>query len=498
MGLTQAQILYLTIEEEEEFTNFLLQVAQIGYPHTKKQVLAIVQRILESKGINSTVSNGWWERYCKRNPCVTLRGAVPLSLSRALATDPEMLFRYYDTLEDCLKENGIFNQPGTVFNCDEIGLCMNPPSLRVVQEVGIKNPSYVTGGDKSQLTVLACTCASGYAIPPFIIFDRLTWNPKLAEGEVAGSLYGLSKSGWINSELFHSWFMNHFLKYVPQARPLLLLLDGHSSHYCPSTIRLAAEQEILIFVLPPNTTHLTQPLDKGCFSPLKVLWRQTCHEFRRMNPGKVVTRFDFSRLFSEAWYQAMSAKNIVASFKTTGICPFNRHALKVPGMDRKGYTSFQPESLAKETGLKYIPFYSPSRPTTSRSIVHSDTPKPVQTVTMKKIACTPSLTNFTMETVPPPDTISGRFHRAASVPLPTSTHLTNFLNPSIPKVTKSQKSCGGCLTSAEGLQLMEEKQKAKEEKARLKEERKKTRELKAAQKKEKQKKKKSKQGKHNY
>jgi hypothetical protein len=495
---------YLSVGEEEELTNFLLQVAQIGYPHTKKQVLVIVQQVLISKGINSSVSNGWWERFCKRNPSVTLRAAVPLSLARALATDPEMLLRYYDTLEDCLQRNGIFNQPVALFNCDEIGLCMNPPSLRVVQQVGVKNPSYVTGGDKSQITVLACTCASGYALPPFIIFDRLTWNPKLAEGEVAGSLYGLSKNGWINSELFHSWFMNHFLKYVPQTRPLLLLLDGHSSHYCPSTIRLAAEQGILIFVLPPNTTHLTQPLDKGCFSPLKVLWRQACHEFRRMNPGRVVTRFEFSRLFSEVWYEAMSAKNIVASFKTTGVCPFNRQALKVPGMDREGFTSFQPESLAEKTGLKYIPLYSPSRSSTPQSVrVQShgefDTPKVVPTVTMKKIDCSPALCNFTVQTVPPPDTIGGRFHRATSVPFRTSTQLTNFLNPPIPpsKVTKSQKSCGGCLTSTEGLQRMEEKQKAKEEKVKLKEERKKKREQKAEQKKlkEKQKKKKWKWGK---
>lgn len=84
---------YLSVEEEE-LGNFLIQVARIGYPHTKKQVLALVQQMLSRKGINATVSNGWWERYCKRNPKVTLRSAVPLSLARASATDPEMLHRY--------------------------------------------------------------------------------------------------------------------------------------------------------------------------------------------------------------------------------------------------------------------------------------------------------------------------------------------------------------------------------------------------------------------
>ena len=395
-----------------------------------------------------------------------MKSAVPLSLARAAATDPEMLHRYYDTLEDCLRNNEIFDDPGAIFNCDETGLALNPPSLRVVQEVGSKAPNFVTGGDKSQMTVLVCTCASGYPIPPYVIFDRLTWNPKLAEGEVPGSLYGLSNKSWINSKLFHSWFVDHFLKYVPRNRPLILLLDGHSSHYCPATIKYAAKEGILMYVLPPNTTHLTQPLDKGCFSPLKVKWRQVCQEFKRRNPGRVVTRFDFSKLFAEAWYDAMSPKNIASSFKTTGICPFNRHALKVPGME-KGFSLFHPESLLEQTGLKYIPFYSPGRrsstPRTSFSCSLSSTPK----VTRKDLC-------------PPPDTISARFQREASVPLPNSTTLTKFLNlPTPPNKCSSsnEKSCGKCITSVQGLRELEAKEKLKEEKIRLKQEAKEKRAL---------------------
>ena len=124
---------YLTTEEEEELCSFLIQVATIGYPHTKKQVLALVQQILSSKGITSTVSNGWWERFCQRNPGITLRSAVPLSIARAAATDPEMLSRYYDTLEECLQINEIYDNPNAIYNCDETGLPLNPPALRVVQ-----------------------------------------------------------------------------------------------------------------------------------------------------------------------------------------------------------------------------------------------------------------------------------------------------------------------------------------------------------------------------
>ena len=85
-----------------------------------------------------------------------------------------------------------------------------------------------------------------------------------------------------------------------------------------------------MFGLPPHTSHATQPLDKGPFSPLKQAWRAVCFEFL---PGKVITRFSFSRLFSEAWARSMVMKNITAGFRCTGIYPLDRSVLVVPDDD---------------------------------------------------------------------------------------------------------------------------------------------------------------------
>ena len=82
---------YLSFEEEEVLASFLIRAAKIGYPYTKKQVFALVQRIIESKGITATITNGWWNRFCQRHPKLT---AVPLAHSRAMATDPNVLNRH--------------------------------------------------------------------------------------------------------------------------------------------------------------------------------------------------------------------------------------------------------------------------------------------------------------------------------------------------------------------------------------------------------------------
>jgi len=60
-------------------------------------------------------------------------------------------------------------------------------------------------------------------------------------------------------------------------------MDRHSSHFCPSVIHCASENDAVLIVFPPNTTHLTQPLDKGIYKPLKVEWQKVCHEYTLEN-----------------------------------------------------------------------------------------------------------------------------------------------------------------------------------------------------------------------
>ena len=142
--------------------------------------------------------------------------------------DEEAIGRYYALLESTLTENGLLDDPTKLFCCDETGMPLNPKPLKTVCKLGAKDPSYITGNSKVQISVLACSSAAGYALPPYVVFDRKTLNQELTRGEVPGTVYGLSSNGWMDTELFKYWFMDHFLKYVPSSRPLLLLMDGHS------------------------------------------------------------------------------------------------------------------------------------------------------------------------------------------------------------------------------------------------------------------------------
>ena len=165
------------------------------------------------------------------------------------------------------------------------------------------------------------------------IFEGKNFNHLLSQGEIPDTVYGTSPKGWIDTELFRCWFSDHFLRHATAARPLLLLMDGHSSHYQPELVRYAKENDVVLLCLPPHTTADSQPLDVGVFGPLKTRWSQVCHQWMDEHPGRIITKFQFSELLNEAWVQAMTPKNAIAGFKKAGICPFNQSAIQVPSPD---------------------------------------------------------------------------------------------------------------------------------------------------------------------
>ena len=300
---------YLSDEEEVSLVEYLIGCASVGYTKSCKDVLAIAQQMASTRDPKVEITRGWWDSFRARHPEVTLRRAEPLSYARATASSPDTINNYFDLLEQTIEANSLSQRPGQIFNCDETGMPLSHKPLKVLAPVVQKHPYAVTSGDRSQITILACASASGYSIQPMVVYDRKSLQPDMTEGEVPGTFYGLSESGWMNAELLEEWFKRHFLIHAPSIRPLLLLLDGHTSHYNPSFLKLAAEQGIIVFCLPPHTTHLLQPLDNGVFSSLKNHWGKECQRFLAKNLGKVLNRLNFMAVFSKGWVEGMGISN---------------------------------------------------------------------------------------------------------------------------------------------------------------------------------------------
>jgi len=331
-GTKPGPVPYMNSDEEKALGNYLKQCASVGYGKTRKQVLAIAEKVARDKEVlrKDKISEGWWRKFLERQEDLALRKGDNTAHSRMDAVNPDTMKHYFELLKETLTKNDLLNAPHQIYNVDESGVPLDPKALNVVTARGSKKVYTRSTGRKGQVTIVACGNAAGQVIPPMVIFDAKKLCHSWTRGEVPGTSYGLSDKGWITTDLFLGWLTEHFLKHAVSARPLLLLLDGHSTHYNHELIQTAREKGVIMLCLPPHTTHQAQPLDCCVFSPLKLQWRTVCHEFIQKNPGCVITKFNFNSLFSKAWLNALSPVNLISGFQKCGVYPFNALAISVP------------------------------------------------------------------------------------------------------------------------------------------------------------------------
>nr|WP_253308817.1 hypothetical protein [Rickettsia endosymbiont of Ceutorhynchus assimilis] len=178
---------------------------------------------------------------------------------------------------------------------------------------------------------MACVSASGCSLPPLIIFQgQNLWSSWKGNNELENTMYGVSEKGWMTTLIFNEWFAK-FCTMV-RDRPLLVLLDGHLTHLDKHTIELAIRENVTLLKLPAHSTDLLQPLDRGCFGPLKLKWSEKLIDWQRQNQRRL-TKSEFADLLCSIWEEGISKKNIVSSFASTGIFPFSRENYPLARLD---------------------------------------------------------------------------------------------------------------------------------------------------------------------
>ena len=117
----------------------------------------------------------------------------------------------------------------------------------------------------------------------------------------------------------------HFLRYVQRQKGnhVLLLYDGSTTHINRELVEWALSEEVILFVLPPHSSHHLQPLDVGCFKPLKSAYDSYAHRFLKEHPGLNITRYNMTALICKSYTAALTPDNVQNSFRKTGIWPFN-------------------------------------------------------------------------------------------------------------------------------------------------------------------------------
>jgi len=92
---------YLTTEEEE-LSEFLIDCCKMGNSKTKKEIIQTVKRKRRSKEglpLVKFYGEGWWSRFMKRHPELSLWSSDPLSHCRSSEVSQPALDHYFGLLK---------------------------------------------------------------------------------------------------------------------------------------------------------------------------------------------------------------------------------------------------------------------------------------------------------------------------------------------------------------------------------------------------------------
>ena len=279
-----------TDAQEDMLKEHCLWLASIGYGMAEWQILDMARQMSFVLGKQVPSRSWFYQGFLPRHPDVAMSRPQKRDKGRAKFTQ-EVGDKYFEELGKRLDELAIKNVMHRNYNMDETGVSLdhNPPK---VLNFAHERAKMVTHGHSPNTTLLSCVNAAGESLPPYIVVKGQKVPQLMKVGAKPGTVFTSSESGWTNSLIFKDWFHNHFKRHIPAERPVILFYDGHTTHYSADIIASAMLEGIHLFVLPPHSSHATQPLDKCVFGPFKKQLYTGIHKWMNDHKYKTVTKED--------------------------------------------------------------------------------------------------------------------------------------------------------------------------------------------------------------
>ena len=329
-----------TETEENALVNLLKDMAKRGFGFTRLDIRRIAYEYAEKRSIQHNFSKktmmagyDWFQSFISRHKGLSVRKPENLSLARAMNVNEIVVNKHFSDLLIEMNNNDLLDRPECIWNLDESGLQDVFTSGDVVAS-STGRVFNITSREKGETTtLLSAINASGIVAPHMIIFKGKRVKPELEQMANLNDVVRLSDSGWVKDYLIVEWghiflrFLRNKNLLIP-GRKHILILDGHTTHSLNlKFIELMSENGIILWCLPPHTSHILQPLDKDVFCHLKREWAKHGKEFIHSIGGRVMTNADKMTLINKVLPLAFTERNIRNGFKRTGLYPFNPIAI---------------------------------------------------------------------------------------------------------------------------------------------------------------------------
>lgn len=174
------------------------------------------------------------------------------------------------------------------------------------------------------MTIVESVNADGsFVIAPVIILTGrqilLRWFDNITEECIA-----VNDTGYMNQQLAYQWIQhfNHQTKGRTTGKYRLLLCDGLSAHITREFIQFCEKNDIILYFLPPHSSHKLQPLDVGVFNVYKH-WHSEAVEAATMSGCTKFTKDLFLQSIRTIRRRTFKPSTIKLGYRLTGLWPYN-------------------------------------------------------------------------------------------------------------------------------------------------------------------------------
>jgi hypothetical protein len=311
--------------EEQVIVQYILDLDSQGFPPRHRDVEEMANRLLAARNA-SPVGKRWAINFIKRQPELKTRFQRRYDYQRAKCEDSIAIRNWFRLLQNTIAKYGI--QSDDIWNFDEAGFMMGVITSGIVvtsleRRGRLKS---VQPGNREWATVIEAINTKGQSIPPFIIVTGKNHLRSWYEGSSLPVDWAIATTpnGWTNNETGLDW-LKHFDQHTINRSVgsyRLLILDGYESHHSAGFEAYCKEKNIITLCMPPHSSHLLQPLDFGCFGPLKRAYGQEIEHLMRRNIAHI-SKATFFTAFYAAHQAAITESNIKGGFRGAGLAPFD-------------------------------------------------------------------------------------------------------------------------------------------------------------------------------
>ena len=355
---TRANNHKLTESEEESLQKWILSMDSRGAAPRPSFVREMANLLLQQRGTTPVPSVGenWVTKFIKRHPLLSSRFSKRYNYERAKCEDPKIIGEWFDLVQRTILQFGI--DPDDVYNFDETGFAMGliATAKVIIRAEYYGRRSLLQPRNRKWVTTIECTNASGWALPPCIIFRGKTFIESWFDGLPENWRFEVSPNGWTSDEIGLRWLQRLFIPSTlsrTKGRYRLLVLDGHGSHLTPKFDEICEQNNIIPICMPPHSSHLLQPLDIGCFAVLKRAYGRLVESKMRIGINHI-DKLEFLEAYPLARIEAFKSETIKNSFSAAGLVPFSPDRV-LSKLNIQLRTPTPPPSRGSESSRNFTP-----------------------------------------------------------------------------------------------------------------------------------------------